>query len=138
MTWWVKNFKGKQTSNWFKQNPQNINKKWRPKKWISYINTQLKEKWYSPATKADIEENYMQLLNLPEEELKKLLKNNKQPMLIRIIVKSMLSGKGFDIIEKMLDRWIWKPKQITEDIWKESTIEIKIENKQLLDSLIEE
>jgi hypothetical protein len=32
-------------------------------------------------------------------------------MLIRILVKNMLSGKGFDIIEKMLDRWIWKPKQ---------------------------
>jgi hypothetical protein len=32
-------------------------------------------------------------------------------MLVRIIIKNMLSWKGFDVIEKMLDRWIGKPKQ---------------------------
>jgi hypothetical protein len=29
-------------------------------------------------------------------------------MLVRILAKNMLWGKGFEIIEKMLDRWIGK------------------------------
>jgi hypothetical protein len=36
--------------------------------------------------------------------LKALEVDKTKPMLIRILVKNMLSGKGFDIIEKMLDR----------------------------------
>jgi hypothetical protein len=32
-------------------------------------------------------------------------------MLIRILAKNMLWWKWFDIIEKMLDRWIWKANQ---------------------------
>ena len=75
-------------------------------------------------------------MNLNEKELKELLTDEKQPMLVRIIVKNMLSGKWFDIIEKMLDRAIWKPKQITEEVWNKQNIEINIKNQELLDSLI--
>jgi len=110
----IKNFWNKLNSNGLDKNKNNINLNWRPKKWISLVNTELAEKWYEPATKADIEENYMALLQLEEIELKKLLEDKSKPMLIRILVKNMLWGKGFDIIEKMLDRWIWKPTQTTD------------------------
>jgi hypothetical protein len=56
----------------------------------------------------------MSLLNIEESKLKEMLADSKQPMLIRIIIKNMLGGKGFDIIEKMLDRSIGKPTQKEE------------------------
>ena len=47
----------------------------------------------------------MSLVSLPEEELKKLLADKKQPMLVRIVIKNMMDGKrGFDVVEKILDR----------------------------------
>jgi len=108
-----------------------------PRKWISLVNSELAEKWYAPATKQDIETNYMSLLQLEETELKVMLEDKTKPMLIRILVKNMLWGKGFDIIEKMLDRWIWKAKT-TEDItikWKIKQ-ETSEEQKQLINELI--
>lgn len=103
--WWVLNMMEK----W-----ETLNPNWRPKKWISLVNAELKQKWYEPATKADIEANYMALLQLEEWELKLLLEDKSKPMLIRILVKNMLWWKWFDIIEKMLDRWIWKVTQTTQ------------------------
>jgi len=93
---------------------ETANPYWRPKKGISLVNSELKSQWYEPATKNDIELNYMNLLQLSESELKKLLEDKSKPMLIRILIKNMLSWKWFDIIERMLDRGIGKAKQITE------------------------
>ena len=107
-------FKWKRNINGLDKNPENINRNWRPKKGIALVNAELKQKWYEPATKADIEANYMALLQLEEQELKLLLEDKTKPMLIRILVKNMLWWKGFDIIEKMLDRWIWKALQKSE------------------------
>ena len=120
-----KRMKGKANTNWFNKNPQNI-VFWRPRKWISLVNAELKEKWYSPATKAEIEENYMSLLQLEEDQLKEMATDKTKPMLIRILIKNMLWWKGFDIIEKMLDRWIGKAKQTSEvelNVMKEASIE---------------
>jgi hypothetical protein len=36
-------------------------------------------------------------------------------MLVRILCKNLLSWKWFEIVEKMLDRWIWKPKNDNEN-----------------------
>ena len=94
---------------------ETINPNGRPKKWISLINEELKEKWYEPAKKQDIEANYMSLLQLEEEELKKLVSDKDKPMLVRILCKNLLSWKWFEIVEKMLDRWIWKPKNDNEN-----------------------
>lgn len=99
---------------WFDANPQNINTNGRPKKGIALCNEQLAAQWFSPASKADIEANYMSLLNVDEDILKEMAQDRKQPMLIRIIIKNMLWGKGFDIVEKMLDRGIGKAIQREE------------------------
>lgn len=87
------------------------NKTWQPKKWIALVNSELSEKWFKPATKQDIEANYMQMLQLWKKDLLDLVNDESKPMLVRIISKNMLSGKWFDIIEKMLDRGIWKAEQ---------------------------
>lgn len=98
-----------QAQKWETANPNG-----RPRKGISLVNKQLEQEWYSPASKADIETNYMAMLQLEEKKLSEMVTDKSQPMLIRILAKNMLSGKGFDIIEKMLDRGIWKPKQTNE------------------------
>ena len=87
----------------------------RPRKGISLINKQLADKWYDPATKQDIEANYMSLLQLGKSELENMLWDDANPMLIRILCENMLSWKWFDVIEKMLDRGIGKAVQRNED-----------------------
>lgn len=110
----IENFWNKRNTNWLDKNKENINKNWQPKKWIALVNSELSEAWYNPATKQDIEANYMQMLQLWKKDLLDLVNDESKPMLVRIISKNMLSGKWFDIIEKMLDRGIWKPKQSTD------------------------
>ena len=101
------------------------NKTWQPKKGIALVNSELAAKWFSPATKQDIEANYMAMLQLWKQDLIELWNNEDKPMLVRIIAKNMLGWKWFDIIEKMLDRWIWKPKQ-TEEVKVEWDLNINV------------
>ncbi|RAL56510.1 hypothetical protein BLM37_03290 [Candidatus Gracilibacteria bacterium GN02-873] len=106
----LENFKGKNGINNFAKNPQNINRKGRPKKGVNAVNAELTKKGYEPARKSDIEAIYMQLVNLPQDMLEKLVKDKKQPMIVRIVIRNMLhSTKGFEILEKILDRGIGKP-----------------------------
>ena len=121
---------------------QSWNPNGRPKKWIALCNAELKEKWYDPVTKKDIEINYMSLMNLNKEELYLLLEDRTKPMLIQILAKNILSKKWFDVIEKMLDRWIWKAVQSVENNWtiKHEFIKVKLpwsseeENKWIEDN----
>lgn len=92
----------------FDKNPQNINRNGRPRKLITDVIAQLEEQGIKPATKPDIQDIYMRLMNVEIPELEKIVKDSTQPVLVRIVGKSVLSGKGFDIIEKMLDRSIGK------------------------------
>lgn len=108
---------------------ETANPNWRPKKWIALVNSELAEAWYNPATKQDIEANYMAMIQLWQDKLTELANNKDKPMLVRIIAKNMLWGKGFDIIEKMLDRWIGKPKSEVDNNLK---WEIKIESIDIL------
>lgn len=128
--WWKRN------TNWFNKNPQNINRKWRPKKWVSFVNEELKKEGYTQVKKQDIIENYLSLINLPEEKLKIMVNDSTLPIFVRILIKNILSKKWFDIIEIMLDRAIWKATSINENInidmkpFENITIEIiKDENK---------
>lgn len=94
---------------------ETANPNWRPKKWISLVNKQLREQGYDPAKKKDIEETYLQMLQLTETELKKLFLDPKQPMLIKILASNMSNtNKNFDVVEKMLDRWIGKSIQTVQ------------------------
>ena len=44
------------------------------------------------------------MLQLGQADLTAFANDKDKPMLVRIIAKNMLDKKGFDIIEKMLDR----------------------------------
>lgn len=96
----------------------------RPRKTISSVNKELEEQGIKPTTANEIKDIYLRLVNMEMTELKALVEESKQPALIRIVGKKILSEKGFDIIEKMLDRSLGKPNQsveigLTEDARKE-------------------
>ena len=87
---------------------ERLNPNGRPRKLITDVIKQLEELGIKPATKPDIQDIYMRLINVEIPELEQIVKDSTQPVLVRIVGKSILSGKGFDIIEKMLDRSIGK------------------------------
>ncbi|MGP1582953.1 MAG: hypothetical protein ACTTH6_01855 [Candidatus Altimarinota bacterium] len=125
------NFGEKQGINGFHKNPQNINRKGRPRKGISAVNAELQKKGYEPAKRSEIEDLYMSLVNLPEAELVKKHNDKKQPMLVRIVIRNMLDKKkSFDIVEKILDRGIGKPTQ-TQNIEGNTTTTIITDNSAL-------
>lgn len=105
---------GKDNVNGFQKNPQNINRNGRPRKMISDVIAELEKQGIKAATKPDIQDIYMRLINIDIPELKKIIKDVEQPVLVRIVGANVLSGKGFDIIEKMLDRSIGKAEQKTD------------------------
>ena len=105
---------GKDNVNGFQKNPQNINRKGRPRKMIADVIAELEKQGIKAATKPDIQDIYMRMINVEIPELEQIVKDTTQPVLVRIVGKNILSGKGFDIIEKMLDRSIGKAEQKTD------------------------
>ena len=103
---------------------KNILKKWNG--WISWVNWELEMEWYKPATSKDVIATYMALINMDEIRLKELSQDKLQPMIVKIIADALLNKKGkFDILERILDRWIGKPVQRQENLNKELIITIK-------------
>lgn len=76
----------------------------RPKKTIRVVTDELKAAGYTAAKPLDITECYMTLINLPMDELKTRVEETSQPAMVRIVGKAILSGKGFDVLERMIDR----------------------------------
>ena len=105
---------GKDNVNGFQKNPQNINRYGRPRKMIADVIAELEKQGIKAATKSDILDIYMRLINIEIPELEQIVKDPTQPVLVRIVGKNILSGKGFDIIEKMLDRSIGKKEKKTD------------------------
>jgi hypothetical protein len=105
---------GNEDNTGFNKNPQNINRNGRPRKTINSVNIELESIGYTEATINDIKSCYLRLLNIDLTELTKMVSDIEQPAMIRIVGKSILSGKGFDVIEKMLDRSIGTAKQTIE------------------------
>lgn len=98
----------------FDKNPQNINRTGLNRKLISSVNVNLENLGYKEATKNDIISCYLRLIQLTIPELESMVRDNSQPALVRIVGREILSGKGFDVIEKILDRGIGKPTQNVE------------------------
>ena len=98
----------------FDKNPNNINRKGRPRRLVSSIVKELKEKGIAQVTPNDIIDIYESYLNLKSKEIAEIANNEDNPYFARRVAKEMLSGKGFDIIERMIDRVHGKPKQATE------------------------
>jgi len=80
----------------------------RPRKLISQVNLDLENQGYSEVKRQDIVSCYLRLVNLPFAEIQKLVDDSTQPALVSIAGKALLSGKGFEVIEQLLDRVIGK------------------------------
>lgn len=83
----------------------------RPPKLLSGIVRELKAKGYERATAGTVVEAFEMLLNVPEEVLADMVKDNAQPMSLRIVGKAMLTAKGWDVLQAMMDRVHGRPKQ---------------------------
>ena len=77
----------------------------KPPKVLSGLIAQLKKEGYEAVKPAMVIEAYEFLLSLNQDKIVDTVNDKTQPMIVRIVGKSMLDNKfGFDIIDRMLDR----------------------------------
>lgn len=90
----------------------------RPKKLVSKVLDELKEAG-EQVSKSAISDIYQVMLSLTKEQLTDLAKQEDKPIIYRILAREILGKKGFETIEKMLDRANGKPtitQEVTQDI----------------------
>lgn len=83
----------------------------RPPKLLSSVVKDLKQQGYERATLGTVIEAFEVLMNVPEEVLSEMVKDKKQPMSLRIVGKAMLTAKGWEVLQAMMDRAHGKAKQ---------------------------
>lgn len=88
-----------------------LNPNGRPPKLLSTIVAELKAKGYERATAGNVVEAFETLLNVTQEDLEEMVKDKTQPMSLRIVGKAMLTAKGFEVLQTMMDRAHGKAKQ---------------------------
>lgn len=86
----------------------------RPPKLLSTITAELKAKGYERATAGTVADAFETLLNVPEDVLAEMVKDKTKPMSLRIVGKAMLTAKGWEVLQAMLDRAHGKAKQALE------------------------
>lgn len=120
----------KDNTNGFQKNPQNINRTGANRKTVSTVILELQKNGAEPVRPKQIVDLFESLLNCTEKELTEIVNDKDQPMLNRIVAKEMLNKKGFEIIEKMLNRIHGTPTQKiqTENITPE--IKLIVENPE--------
>lgn len=83
----------------------------RPPKLLSHIVNQWKSEGFEAVSPAQVLEAYTVLINVTEGRIKEIVGDQEAPMFLRIVGKAMLSNKGTDMIEKMLERAYGKATQ---------------------------
>jgi len=83
----------------------------RPKKTIGFVNEELEKQGCKEASKQEIVGCYLRLINLTIPELTEMVNQADQPALIRIVGRAILSAKGFDVIERVIERGVGKADQ---------------------------
>ncbi len=83
----------------------------RPPKLLSTIVAELRAQGYERATANQVADAFETLLNVPEDVLAEMVKDKTKPMSLRIVGKSMLTAKGWEVLQTMLDRAHGKAKQ---------------------------
>lgn len=96
----------------------------RPPKLLSTITAELKAKGYERATANQVADAFETLMNVPQDELATMVKDEKAPMSLRIVGKAMLTAKGWEVLQAMLDRTHGKSKQ-SVDLNEKSEITVK-------------
>ncbi len=88
-----------------------LNPKGPTPKLLSTITAELKAKGYERATTNQVADAFETLLNVPEDVLAEMVKDKTKPMSLRIVGKAMLTAKGWEVLQAMLDRAHGKAKQ---------------------------
>lgn len=115
----------------FVEGDPRINREGRPRKMVSGVIVELKNKGVEKVSQSDVKDVFLMLINLETNEIKEIINDEKQPAIIRIVGREMLSGKGFDIIEKMLDRAIGKSNEnINIDSQVPLSINLNVQRRQ--------
>lgn len=83
----------------------------RPPLLLSTIVAELRAQGYERATAGTIADAFETLLNVPEDVLAEMVKDKTKPMSLRIVGKAMLTAKGWEVLQAMLDRAHGKAKQ---------------------------
>lgn len=91
-----------------------LNPKGPTPKLLSTITAELKAKGYERATANQVADAFETLMNVPQNELADMVKDEKAPMSLRIVGKAMLTAKGWEVLQAMLDRAHGKAKQAME------------------------
>lgn len=86
----------------------------RPPKLLSSIVAELRSKGYERASAANVVEAFETLMNVPEDVLADMVKDKSQPMSLRIVGKAMLTAKGWEVLQAMMDRAHGRPKQAVD------------------------
>lgn len=81
------------TGKGFASNPQNINRKGRPRKSFHRINEVLKEKGIERIEKKELIEFYTLIFNATEEELKRIAEDKNTPLVVKIILLELKDKK---------------------------------------------
>lgn len=117
--------------NTFKDKPERINRDGRPPRIMSAVLKELTAAGYERVTMAMVIEAYEILLGLPEAKIKELINDKEQIMSLRIVAKAMLSTRGNEMLEKMLDRAHGKAK-ISAELSTKNGEPLSINNVHLL------
>lgn len=83
----------------------------RPPLLLSTIVAELRAQGYERATAGTVADAFETLLNVPEDVLTEMVKDKTKPMSLRIVGKAMLTAKGWEVLQAMLDRAHGKAKQ---------------------------
>lgn len=84
----------------------------RPRSTIRTMITEFEDAGLIVPTNEEIGKLYLYIATLDEEELKKLLNNKALPMITRIIARGVLSKKGLDVVDRIVDRAYGKMQHI--------------------------
>jgi hypothetical protein len=85
-----------------------------PPRLLSTIVAELRAQGYERATANQVTDAFETLLNVPEDVLAEMVKDKTKPMSLRIVGKSMLTAKGWEVLQAMLDRAHGKAKQAVD------------------------
>lgn len=84
----------------------------RPRTTISTLVQQFEEEGMTMPSPTEVSKMYLYIATRTEDELKKIMSDKEQPMMVRIIAKGVLDKKGLDVIEKIVDRAYGKEQRV--------------------------
>jgi len=82
----------------------------RPPKLLKHVNEILKRKGFESVKPSQMAEAFELVLNLDEANVVELVKDKEMPFFLRIIGKKLLSNKGDEMLERVIDRVSGRPR----------------------------